>query len=93
MNETKCKYHCRCMNLDKSCPNPHYLDSKCTCPRPDKPKCEEHDLKLIGFLSNTICIKCNNELTANEIEIFGEFHEVGGYCDNKECERYLILVV
>lgn len=46
---------------------------------------EKHD--------NSICLKCKGELKANEIEIFGEFHEVGGYCDNKECERYLILVV
>jgi hypothetical protein len=34
ISKVECEYHCRCMNLDKSCPHPHYLDSKCKCPRP-----------------------------------------------------------
>ena len=27
-------YHCKCMNLNGSCSNRHYLDKDCTCPRP-----------------------------------------------------------
>jgi len=38
------------------------------------------------------CNKCETPLLANEIEILGTFYEIGGYCDNKDCERYLILV-
>lgn len=37
-----CKYHCRCMNLDKSCPKPHFMDKNCICPRPENPKFKDN---------------------------------------------------
>ena len=39
------------------------------------------------------CSKCGNNLLSNEIEIFGELFEIGGFCPNEKCERYLLLVV
>lgn len=39
------------------------------------------------------CIKCGESLLLAENEVMGAYYEIGGYCDNKECERYLLLVV
>jgi hypothetical protein len=56
--------------------------------------CNHEDVKLVGAIMNTErCFKCKGNLVANEIEILNMFYEVGGFCDNSECERYLILVV
>ena len=59
-----------------------------------KEECKHEDMKLVGVIANThLCFKCGGNLVSNEIEIFSEFHEVGGFCDNEKCERFLILVV
>lgn len=39
------------------------------------------------------CMACGSAQLAQEIEIFGEFHLVGGYCDNPVCQRYKLLTV
>jgi hypothetical protein len=56
--------------------------------------CKHEDIKLVGAIANTqLCFKCGNNLVANEIEILNTYYEVGGFCDNEKCERYLLLVV
>lgn len=45
------------------------------------------------YRDDTICIKCQQKLLCHEIEIFNFPYEVGGYCENKQCERYLLLVI
>ena len=45
------------------------------------------------FLANTnLCVECGGELVCNEIEILNMFYEVGAFCDNEKCKRYMILV-
>lgn len=39
------------------------------------------------------CKKCRQNLRVHEVEIFNNWFEVGAYCDNEKCERYLILVI
>lgn len=39
------------------------------------------------------CRKCEKPLLAHEKEIYNEFHEIGGYCANKKCERFEVLVI
>lgn len=54
----------------------------------------QHDLKPHKVLLNThICVKCLTELCSHEIEILNQFYEVGGFCDNETCDRYLLLVL
>lgn len=56
--------------------------------------CKHEDMKLVGIITNThLCFKCGGHLSVNEIEIFNQFYEVGGFCDNEKCERFLLLVV
>lgn len=56
--------------------------------------CKHEDTKLLGAIANThLCFKCSGQLVCNEIEIFNSFHEVGGFCNNEKCERFLLLVV
>lgn len=44
-------------------------------------------------IANThMCFKCKGILICNEIEILNQFYEVGVFCDNEKCERYMILV-
>ncbi len=38
------------------------------------------------------CRKCNELLVAHEVEIYGTFHEIAGYCDEPECEMFNILI-
>lgn len=59
-----------------------------------KKECKHEDVKLVGAIANThLCFKCGGVLLSNEIEIIGAQYEVGGFCDNEKCERYLLLVV
>lgn len=61
---------------------------------PRKEKCHEHDLVLVGAITNThLCLKCEKHLAASEVEILNQYYEIGSFCDNEECERYLLLVV
>lgn len=56
--------------------------------------CKHEDCKLVGCIANThLCFKCHQPLICNEIEIYGEFHEIGGFCNDEKCERFLLLVV
>lgn len=60
----------------------------------NKEECKHEDLKLVGAIANThLCFKCGGNLVANEIEIFNQLYDVGGFCDNEKCERFLLLVV
>lgn len=57
------------------------------------PKKHEHDLKYVKAIVNThLCFKCNKDLVSNEIEILNQFYEMGAFCDDEKCERYMILV-
>ena len=57
-------------------------------------KCKHEDMKLVGAIANShLCHKCGGNLLSNEIEILNVPHEIGGFCDNEKCERFLILVV
>lgn len=60
----------------------------------NKPKSEcKHEEVLVEAIANThLCHKCGGNLCANDVEILGQYYEVGGFCDNEKCERYLILV-
>lgn len=50
MNKCDCKFHCKCMNMDHQCPNPHYRDGK-FCKESPKPS----ELRqLIDKLDNAI---------------------------------------
>ncbi len=72
-----------CMNMN--CP--------CHTSQP-KEECKHEDLKLVGVIPHQDkCLVCKEGLVANEIEILNMFHEVGGFCDNEKCIRYLLLVV
>lgn len=76
----------------ENCPNCRNI--KCECPKTFGKECKHEDVKLVGAFINThLCFKCGGNLVSNEIEIYNEFYEVGGVCDNEKCERYLILVV
>lgn len=54
--------------------------------------CTHENMEIIGEIDTSVCIKCRGALVSNEIEYLGVFLEVGGFCYNKECERYLLLV-
>lgn len=57
-------------------------------------ECTHEDCKIVGAIANThLCFKCHGELVANEIYINYEYVEVGGFCNNEKCERFLLLVV
>ena len=47
----------------------------------------------VGVIAALRCITCKWSLCSSEIEIHGTFVEVGGFCDNAACIRYLLLVV
>ena len=54
----------------------------------------KHEEVLVGAIANThLCFKCAGNLVSNEIEVLGDYIEVGGFCDSEKCERYLVLVV
>lgn len=56
-------------------------------------KCEHEDVKLIGAIANThLCFECGGVLVSNEIEILGQYYEIGAFCRNEKCKRFLILV-
>jgi hypothetical protein len=56
-------------------------------------KCDHKDAVLVGAIANTyLCVKCQGELICNEIEILNEYYEIGAFCNNEKCERFLILV-
>ena len=60
----------------------------------EEKRCNHEDAIPVGVLPDTSkCWKCKGELVSNEVEIYNMFQEIGGYCDNKECERYMLLVV
>ena len=42
---------------------------------------------------NYFCIKCGKPLLADKIEMFCEYYTIAGFCNNKKCERYLLLVL
>lgn len=72
----------------------HACFNKIPCPIHSKEECKHEDLKLVSVLNNTDkCFKCSEQLVCNEIEIFNQFYEVGAFCNNEKCERFLILVV
>lgn len=55
--------------------------------------CEHKDVKLVKtIVDDGRCISCKQPLVANEIEILGMFYEVGGFCSEEKCERYMLLV-
>lgn len=57
-------------------------------------ECKHEDMKLVGCIANThLCFKCGKNLVSNEVEILNVYHEIGGFCDNEKCERFLLLVV
>lgn len=59
-----------------------------------KEECKHENSELIGIIQpHPKCIKCGNQLIAHDIEIFNMYEEIGGFCDNEKCERYLLLVV
>lgn len=59
----------------------------------NKEECKHEEVKLVGAILNNHCNKCGGDLVVNEVEILNMFYEVRAFCENKECERYLILVV
>lgn len=100
-NNTK-KEECHCQRTDRL----HRVDSnfknhtfeRCwkDTPSPQSPlseSCKHGDVKLVGMMkSPDTCLECKGQLIANEIEIFNQYYEVGGFCDNSECKRYMILI-
>lgn len=59
-----------------------------------KEECKHEDMKLVGAIANThLCFKCGKNLVVSEIEILGSFYEIGGFCNDEKCERFLLLVV
>ena len=60
----------------------------------DKKDCSHDSVKLVGAIFNThLCVSCGGQLVVNEIEIMSSFHEVGAFCNNDKCDRYVILVI
>ena len=56
--------------------------------------CKSEDISIIGAIANThLCFKCGKSLVINELEIYGEFKEIGAFCNDEKCERFLLLVV
>lgn len=56
--------------------------------------CKHEDVTLVGAIANThLCFKCGKNLVSNEIEVYGEYYEVGAFCNDEKCERFLLLVV
>ena len=59
-----------------------------------KEDCKCEDAMPVGKLPDTsFCWKCHAQLVSNEVYVNYEYVEIGGFCDNPKCERYLILVV
>jgi len=57
-------------------------------------KCNHKDIKVKSILFNThLCIECGENLVSHEIEIFNSYYEIGGFCNNKDCKRFLLLTV
>jgi hypothetical protein len=57
-------------------------------------KCEHGDMRPVGAIANThLCLKCGGLLCANEVEMLNVYYEIGGFCDNEKCDRYLLLVI
>ncbi len=57
-------------------------------------KCKHENVTLVKTLIDThLCFECKTHLTVHEIEIFNQFYEIGGFCDNEKCKRYLLLVI
>lgn len=48
--------------------------------------------KIGAFVNTHLCFECKENLLANEVEILNQFYEVGAFCGNEKCKRYLILV-
>lgn len=40
-----------------------------------------------------LCRKCKAHMQAHEVEYLGLLIEVAGYCPNKECDMFEVLVV
>ena len=56
--------------------------------------CKHEDAIPVSKLPDTsFCWKCHSQLVSNEVEIYNMWQEIGGFCDNPKCERYLLLVV
>ena len=85
------------MKEEKPMPN-SWPDVICTCPDClpyDKCKkhCSHEDATLVKAIANThLCVKCSANLVSNEIYVNYEYVEMGAFCDNEKCERYMILV-
>lgn len=43
-------------------------------------------------LEPVLCRKCNAHLIAHEEEIMNDFIEIAGFCPNKECDFYKVLI-
>lgn len=55
--------------------------------------CSHEDATLVKAIANThFCVKCSKNLVSNEIYINYEYVEVGAFCDDDKCERYMLLV-
>lgn len=60
----------------------------------EKENCEHSNMELVGAIADThLCIDCGENLISHEIEILNCFYEVGGFCGNEKCKRYLLLVI
>lgn len=59
-----------------------------------KEECKHKDVKLVGAIANThLCFKCSKPLVSNLVEILNQDCEMGAFCDDEKCERFLLLVV
>jgi len=53
----------------------------------------EHEPILVKAIANThLCVECGGGLVCNEVEILNMSYEIGAFCDNEKCKRYMILV-
>lgn len=50
------------MNLDGKCPNPHYLDSNCTCPRPEQPHTSKEE-EIVEEFKKRFCYQSTGIVT------------------------------
>jgi hypothetical protein len=40
-----------------------------------------------------LCTACKSYLRAHEIEVLGNFIEIGAFCENRACIKYLLLTL
>ena len=60
----------------------------------EEENCSHKDIRPNKELTSLhLCFECKQPLVCNEVEILNMFYEVGGFCDNEKCPRYLLLVV